>query len=176
MEISGTENVTRTASPTSTMTNRIALPFEDHLEERFRNSQNFFQRHHMCLGRNGTIIEQTHGNHRYCCSNPGVDFVVLPLRSDLICRRMRLKKVLADTKIPFQLIPERQHIPIRHVGDRAAKKCQLVPRRRDLLDAGLTLPLYPKGWEATRGIFHRYLLMLVTAYELPSAIQTVQCR
>ena len=50
MEIPGIENVTRTASPISTVTNQIALPFEDHLEERFSNSQNFFQRHNMCLG------------------------------------------------------------------------------------------------------------------------------
>ena len=42
---------------------------------------------------------------------------------------MMLKKVLADIEIPFQLILERQRNPIRHDGDRADNKRDMIPRK-----------------------------------------------
>ena len=136
------------------MANQIALPFGDHLEEGFCVSQNFFQRHRMCLGtdlsRGSATTDIVVAGAPDLSRSHGLGFVVGSLRSDPICRRMMLKKVLTDTKMSFQLIPERQRIPIRYVGDRAAKKCQLVPRNGMVPgDCSIDPPSLPqggKGW------------------------------
>ena len=67
---------------------------------------------------------------------------------------MMLKKVLADTKTLFQMIPKRQRNLIRHNEDRAAKKFAVGPtKRRDLANVECWLPLLPKGWVSNKRDF-----------------------
>ena len=57
---------------------------------------------------------------------------------------MNLKIVLADIKVPFQLIPERQRNPIHHDGGRADNKRGMIPK-----DTTCAVPGFSLGWRRT---------------------------